>query len=155
MEEKIREIIKTYIEKDGYEIVELKCSSYGGGVTIRVFIDKTGGITVGDCSRVSNTIKFLLNGSDINIDNYNLEVSSPGLDRPLAQERDFLRNIGKSVTVNLNAPLDNKIFFEGKIRSFEKGTVILDTGAAALKIPIEQIEKAKLKIDFSNGGQNG
>jgi len=154
IEEKISNIIKKDIERNGIEIVELKCSSYGNRAVIRVLIDKPGGITVGDCSRVSNTVKFLLNGSDLTISNYNLEVSSPGLDRPLTLEKDFLRNKGKAVTINLNSPFENKIYFEGKILNFENNAVTINTGASVIQIPIEKIAIAKLKIDFSGGRQN-
>lgn len=154
MDDKIANIIKADIERAGYEIVEIKSSSFGGITVIRVFIDKPGGITVYDCSRVTNTIRFLLNGSDLNATRYNLEVSSPGLDRPMTSERDFLRNTGKEITVELNAAMDDKFVFEGKILGFENGAVTIETGAAAVQIPVGKIARAKLKLNFGSGRKN-
>lgn len=119
-----------------------------------MFIDKPGGVTVSDCSRVSNTIKFLLNGSDLNNTRYNLEVSSPGLDRPLTTERDFLRHMGKEITVELNAAIDNKFVYEGKILGFENGALSVETAAAAVQIPVGKIARAKLKLNFGSGRKN-
>ena len=148
LEDKIRGIISSDIEKEGYEIVDIKCSPYGGGMVIMAYIDKPGGVTLSDCSRISHTIEFLLGGSGISIANFDLEVSSPGLDRPLVGERDFLRNKGRAVTAALNSPVAGKIYFEGKIIGFADGALILETDAGAVNIPAGQIAKAKLKIEF-------
>ena len=148
IENRIKEIINGDIEKDGYEIVDIKCSQFGGGTVIRVFIDKSGGVTVSDCSRVSHTIEFLLGGNGLNISRYDLEVSSPGMDRPLISERDFLRNKGRAVTVSTNSQVAGRAYFEGKIVNFENSSLILDTGTGTVNIPAGQIAKAKLRIDI-------
>ena len=149
MKEKILEIIKEDIEKEGFEIVEIKTSNSHGKTNINVFIDKPGGVTLADCEKTSGIMEFLLDGSDLNISNYNLEVSSPGLDRPLVSENDFVKNIGETVMLNLSEPLgDIKSYIEGKIISVENGMVVLDGKSGKKCIPIEKISKAKIKIEI-------
>ena len=149
MKEKILEIIKEDIEKEGFEIVETKTFKTHGKTNINVFIDKPGGVTLADCEKTSRIIEFLLDGSDLNISNYDLEISSPGLDRPLKTENDFAKNTGKTVMLNLSEPLgDIKSYMEGKIISVKNGTVVLDSKNIERCIPIEKISKAKLKIEI-------
>lgn len=151
MEEKILEIIKEDIEKEGFEIVEIKTFRLHGKTNIRVFIDKPGGITLSDCSNATGIISFLLDGNDMqpHFIDYELEVSSPGLDRPLKSENDFVKNTGKTVMLNLSEPLgDIKSYIEGKIIFVKNGTVVLDGKTGERCIPIEKISKAKLKIEI-------
>ncbi len=149
MKEKILEIIKEDIEKEGFEIVEIKTFRLHGKTNINVFIDKPGGVTLADCEKTSGIIEFLLDGSDLNISNYDLEISSPGLDRPLVNEFDFAKNIGKTVMLNLSEPLgDIKSYIEGKIISVKNGTVILGGKNGEQYIPLKKISKAKIKIEI-------
>ncbi|MEW6555920.1 MAG: ribosome maturation factor RimP [Elusimicrobiota bacterium] len=150
MKEKILEVIKEDIEKEGYEIVEIKTGRFGNRTSIQVFIDRQGGaekVTLADCEKASGIIGFLLDGSNLNLSNYELEVSSPGLNRPLVSENDFVKNTNKTVMINLTEPFGNiKSYVEGRIISIKKGMVILDTKNGTTTIPIKKIAKAKLKI---------
>src|SRR3989339_373065 len=146
--EKIREIIREDVEKEGFEIIEIKSSQFKGRTIIRVFIDKTGGVTTGDCEKVSNIIGFLLDGSDLNISNYDLEVSTPGLDRALITEKDFKKNIGRTAVINLKEPVEDNIFYEGKIINTENDFVEILVKDRKIKIPILKIHKAKLRIEI-------
>lgn len=153
MEEKILEIIKEDIEKEGFEIVEIKTFRLHGKTNIRVFIDKPGGVTLSDCEKATGIISFLLDGSDMQMQftNYEIEVSSPGLDRPLVKEFDFAKNTGKTVMIHLSEPLGEiKSYIEGKIISVKNGVLVLDTksGLKSVPIPIGKISKAKLKIEI-------
>ncbi|MBI5574098.1 MAG: ribosome maturation factor RimP [Elusimicrobia bacterium] len=159
MKEKILEIIKEDIEKEGFEIVEIKTFRLHGRNNIRVFIDKPGGITLSDCEKATGIISFLLRyrGTDAeqnaeltrNLSDYEIEVSSPGLDRPLVREFDFVKNTGKTVMINLSEPIgDIKNYIEGKIISVKNGSVVLDSKNGERCIPIEKISKAVLKIEI-------
>ncbi|HAX61780.1 MAG TPA: ribosome maturation factor RimP [Elusimicrobia bacterium] len=149
MKEKILEIIKGDIEKEGFEIVDIKTFKTHGKTNIRVFIDKPGGVTLADCEKTSGIIEFLLDGSDLNISNYDLEISSPGLDRPLVNELDFAKNTGKTVMLNLSEPLgDIKSYIEGEIISVRNNIIDLETKNGRKFIPIEKISKAKIKIEI-------
>ncbi|MFH1541117.1 MAG: ribosome maturation factor RimP [Elusimicrobiota bacterium] len=171
MKEKILEIIKEDIEKEGFEIIEIKISRLHGKTNIRVFIDKLSkiipppasttidvtlprnqvdGVTISDCEKVTDIINFLLDGNDLNFSNYVIEVSSPGIDRPLVSENDFAKNVGKIVMIVLSEPLcDIKSYIEGKIISVKSEIVtILDIKNNKKSIPLEKISKAKLKIEI-------
>ena len=150
MIEKILEIIKEDIEKEGFEIIEIKTSRQQGKTNIRIFIDKPGGIMISDCEKASSIISFLLDGSDINLSGYEIEVSSPGIDRPLVSENDFEKNIGAIVMINLSEPYEDiKSYIEGKIISVKNGIVILGSGDnKKCSILLEKISKAKIKIEI-------
>ncbi|MBN1385071.1 MAG: ribosome maturation factor RimP [Elusimicrobia bacterium] len=152
MEDKIREIIKEDIEKEGFEIVEVKCSKFQGRTSIKIFIDKPGGVAIDDCEKASGIISFLLDGSNLNLAGYELEVSSPGLDRPLVSERDFEKCLGKTVMINLKESInDIKNYIEGKIILVDQNNITVQNKNREAVIPIETISKAKLKIEI--GGQ--
>jgi ribosome maturation factor RimP len=148
MEQKILDIIRADIEKDGYEIVELKCGPCRNRIILRLFIHKPGGITVDDCTRVSRTIKFLLASDEAGVGDYELEVSSPGLDRPLTTDKDFIRNIGRDVIINLLHQVSGKVYYEGKVVSAAGGNVTIDSCGLVTEIPVSAIANAKLKIIF-------
>lgn len=151
MKEKILEIIKEDIEKEGFEIVEIKTFRLRGKTNIRVFIDKPGGITLSDLEKATDIISFLLDGNAMHphFTDYEIEVSSPGLDRPLKTENDFVKNTGKTVMLNLSEPLgDIKSYIEGKIISVENSVVVLDAKNGKKSVPIEKISKAKIKIEI-------
>ena len=149
MEEQILELIKEDIEKEGFEIVDIKTFRQRGKIKISVFIDKTGGVTLADCEKASGIISFLIGGSDLSISDYEIEVSSPGLDRPLKKERDFIRNIGSTLMINLNAPMEDiKGYIEGKLVAVKNGVIELENKNSRKLIPIEKISNAKLKIEI-------
>jgi len=149
MEEQIFEIIKEDIEKEGFEVVEIKSARLPGKTKICVFIDKPGGVNLSDCEKASGIIGFLLEGSDLNLSNYDLEVSSPGLGRLLKKDIDFVKNIGKTVMINLIEPLGGiKSYIEGKVDSVKNGVIILDSKSGKKSIPIKKISNAKLKIEI-------
>jgi ribosome maturation factor RimP len=148
MEEEIKNIIKEDIEKEGFEIVEVKCSKFKGRTNISVFLDKTGGITLEDCEKANGIISFLLDGSNLNLSNYNLEVSSPGLDRPLKDEKDFKKHLGETVLVNLLEVVNDNVFFEGKLVDVKDGEIEILVKEKNIKIPIIKISKAKVKIQI-------
>jgi ribosome maturation factor RimP len=126
----------------GYEIVDLE-SSRGG--LLRVFIDTPQGITVEDCARVSNhlTRAFAVEG----IEYERLEVSSPGLDRPLKRLEDFTRFAGQAVTVKLKLPRDGRRRYEGKLAGVEDGSVVLEVEGKRCRFTFAEIDRARLVPD--------
>lgn len=124
----------------GYELVDVEFARSG---LIRLFIDKPGGIAVEDCVLVSNHLTRLLLVENFDYDR--LEVSSPGLDRPLKKETDFERFAGEQVKLKLRLPLDGKKVLTGELKGFSDGAVHLVTAeGAALAVPLAQIDKARL-----------
>jgi ribosome maturation factor RimP len=123
----------------GYELVDLE-SSRGG--LVRIFIDSPRGISVEDCARVSNhlTRAFAVEG----IDYERLEVSSPGLDRPLKRIEDYGRFAGQKASVRLRLPRDGRRRFEGLLAGVEEGNVLLEVEGEQLRIAFAEIDRARL-----------
>ena len=126
----------------GYELVDLESSQHG---LVRIFIDSPGGITVNDCARVSNhlTRVFAVEGVDYD----RLEVSSPGLDRPLRRLADFERFAGREASVRLKLPRDGQRRFVGRVAGVEEGRVILEVEGKRHAFGIEDIDRARLVPD--------
>ena len=136
------EWLRNTLEGLGYELVDLE-SSRGG--LIRVFIDAPQGINVDDCARVSHhlTRAFVVEG----VEYERLEVSSPGLDRPLKRLADFERFSGREASVKLKLPRDGRRRFEGRIAGVEAGKVLLEVEGERLAIGFEDIDRARLVPD--------
>jgi ribosome maturation factor RimP len=130
------------LEGLGYELVDLESSRSG---LLRVFIDAPAGITVDDCARVSNhlTRLFVVEG----VDYERLEVSSPGLDRPLKRLADFERFAGRDATVKLKLPVGGQRRFEGRVVGVEEGRVVLEIEGKRQHIAFEDIDRARLVPD--------
>ncbi|HEX5128840.1 MAG TPA: ribosome maturation factor RimP [Usitatibacter sp.] len=123
----------------GYDLTDLETS--GGGL-LRVFIDSPRGITVEDCARVSNHLSRVL--AVEGIDYERLEVSSPGLDRPLKRPEDFARVAGRKASVRLRLPRDGRRRFEGAIAGVEGEGVLMDVEGKRLRFAFAEIDKARL-----------
>ena len=123
----------------GYELVDLE-SSRGG--LVRIFIDSPKGITVDDCARVSNhlTRAFAVEG----VAYERLEVSSPGLDRPVKRLEDYQRFAGSKASVRLRLPRDGRRRFEGTLQGVEDGEVVLEVEGERLKFAFAEIDRARL-----------
>lgn len=134
--------LATTLEGLGYELVDLESSRSG---LMRVFIDSPRGVTVDDCARVSNhlTKLFAVEG----VDYERLEVSSPGLDRPLKRLEDFARFAGREATVKLRLPVEGRRRFEGRIVAVEEGRVVLESEGKRHHIAFEDIDRARLVPD--------
>ena len=130
------------LEGLGYELVDLESSRSG---LLRIFIDSPRGISVEDCARVSNhlTRAFAVEG----IDYERLEVSSPGLDRPLKKLADYERFAGREASVKLKLPRDGRRRFEGKLAGVEDGNVVLDVEGKRQVIALSDIDRARLVPD--------
>lgn len=129
----------------GYELVDLELSNRGR--MIRLFIDKENGVTVDDCALVSNHVSRLL-AVEMDFDYDRLEVSSPGLDRPLRKEEDFRRFSGEKAQIKLRVPLGGRKNFAGVLRGVEAGVVSLEVDGAILELELINVDKARLVPNF-------
>jgi ribosome maturation factor RimP len=130
------------------ELVDVEYLRERGGWIVRITIDKEGHVTMGDCTKVSRELGFLMEVKEVIERPYNLEVSSPGLDRPLKTEKDFERFVGKKITIRTVEPLDGQRNFKGTLRSIKNGQVTLDNQEKTWRIPFKAIAKAKLIYEF-------
>jgi len=124
----------------GYELVDLDASPRAR--VLRVFIDKPGGIDVEDCAQVSNHLSRLFAVEGVDYDR--LEVSSPGLDRPLKKESDFARFAGEEAQFKLHLPIGNARKFKGKLLGVSAGKVQVSTVQGTVEIALDNIERARL-----------
>ncbi len=133
------------------EVVDVEFKSEGGRWVLRVYIDKEGGITVGDCASMSRELGDLIEARDIIDCHYVLEVSSPGLDRPLKKERDFIRSVGKMVRLKTSRPINKRRNFTGRLTNVSEGIIsLLVDNDNLVQLPLEEIDKARLEYEFNN-----
>jgi ribosome maturation factor RimP len=132
------------------ELVEVELRGSGKARLLRVYIDKPGGVTHGDCENVSELVGALLDEADaLADDSYTLEVSSPGVERKLTKPRDFERVIGQKVRVSLREPVDARKLLEGKLAAFADDTLSVETApGTVLAVPLRLVQKANLKFDW-------
>ncbi len=137
---------------EGFELCDLQIQGGGRKTLLRVFIDKDGGVTIADCERMSKNLGALLDVEDPIKTPYMLEVSSPGLDRPLIRQKDFQKNIGKLVRIVTLEKIDNQTFFIGRITDVGENWIRISYDKKGksedLFIPLEKISKARLEIEF-------
>jgi ribosome maturation factor RimP len=147
-------LLERTVEGLGYELVSVELSNRGR--MLRIFIDKpagpqgalASGITVDDCARVSNQLARVLEVEDIDYDR--LEVSSPGLDRPLKKEADFARFAGEQARLTLRVPVEGRRNFTGVMRTVAEGKLQLEIEGGMVSVDLANIDKARLvpKVEF-------
>jgi len=142
------DLIEPTLEGNDIELVDVEYKKTGKTWVLRVFIDKSQGVTVYDCQELSREIKDLIEIHELIDGHYVLEVSSPGLDRPLKKAADFLRNKGKRIQIKTYSPINNKKENAGTVIDFVNGTLFLEDKKNILKISLTEIAQAKLIIKF-------
>jgi ribosome maturation factor RimP len=130
--------------EQGYELVELELAMFGGRRILRVFIDKEGGITLGDCQAVSQILNPYLDSSDLVEGSYSLEVSSPGFDRPVRKLGDFERFAGERINVKTAMPVEGKKKFKGILKGLKDGLVVVESEGRVYEIHLENLLRANL-----------
>mgnify|MGYP001598234759 CR=1 FL=1 len=146
--EKITSLALPVLEERGLELVSLEYRKEGSGWVLRLFIDRSGGVTLDDCADISRAVEALLDADDIIPHEYNLEVSSPGLNRPLKKDADFRRFIGKQARVKTFEVIDGSRNFKGRIEGCEDGVAALNVDGIVHHIPLKKIAKANLEYEF-------
>ncbi|BCS81502.1 ribosome maturation factor RimP [Anaerocellum diazotrophicum] len=145
---KVEELVKPILERYGFDLVDIEFKKEGKNHFLRVYIDKPGGITIDDCQLVSEELSEKLDIVDPIPFSYYLEVSSPGIDRPLISDRDFIRNRGRVVDVFLNQPFLNRTKITGELVEKNEKYLVLIVDKEKIDIPVGNIKKVKLAIRF-------
>lgn len=125
-EQKTEELVEPITKENGFELVDVEYVKEGGTWYLRVYIDKPEGIAVDDCEVVSRRLSDLLDEKDYIDDAYILEVSSPGLGRPLKKEKDFKRSLGEEVEIRTYRAVDKQKEFTGILKEYDKDTVTIE-----------------------------
>ena len=147
--DRVRTMAREILEFAGMELVHLEMKREPGGLLLRVYIDKEGGVTLEDCARVSRQLSVQLDVEDPIEGRYTLEVSSPGLDRPLHSDRDFERFAGRQIHLSTRVPLDGRRNFQGRLDGLVDGSVQMTLeGGHRVAIPRDQVAKARLEIEL-------
>ncbi len=137
------------VEVMGYELIGVEFHPHRANALLRVYIDCESGITLDDCQRVSHQLSGLLEVEDPIEGRYSLEVSSPGLERPLFEARHFIRFAGSKVRIQLRELLDGRRKLIGQLLGMcDDNVVIVDDEGREWQVPLEQIEKARLVPEF-------
>ncbi len=148
--EELTALLAPTIADLGLELVGIEFSPNSGSSLLRVYIDEPErGVTIDDCERASREISALLDVNDPVAGRYTLEVSSPGLERPLFTLEHFARFVGEQVKVNVNLPLDGRRRFQGVISAVEGDRIVLDQDGAPVAIAHANIAKARLVPDYA------
>lgn len=144
----VTDLVEPVVEDKGLELVDIEYRREPGGYVLRVIIFKEDGVTIDDCSKVSREVSQLLDVEDILDHGYNLEVSSPGLTRPLKSRRDFERNIGEKVKLTCTLEKGGTESVTGVIREVGDDSITLETDDGLISLPMARIIKGKLVIEF-------
>ncbi|KUK19798.1 MAG: Ribosome maturation factor RimP, partial [Thermodesulfobacterium commune] len=132
----------------GIELVDLEWKRERTGWVLRLFIDKPGGVTIGDCAKISEIVGKILDKEDLIHHSYNLEVSSPGIERPLVKKEDFERFRGEKAKVVLKTPLEGRKNFSGIILGIEEEFLLLEVDQKVWRLPLGEIKKANLQPEL-------
>jgi len=145
----LEELLTPLLETEKLELVDLNIMPEHGKKVLRVFIDKEGGVNLGDCETWSGKIGTAVDASDIMRDNYVLEVSSPGMDRVLKKENDFIRFKGQKAKISVFEPIGGQRNFSGEILSAGNGLVTLkDITGKTVEIQIDKMARARLEPEI-------
>ena len=148
LEQNLQEMLQGAVENFGCELWGIECQRAGRFMTVRLFIDKESGVTVDNCADVSRQVSAILDVEDPIADKYNLEVSSPGLDRPLFTLLQFERYIGQDIAVHLRIPVMERRKWQGKLERIENDMVTLIVDGQEQVLVFGNIQKANVVAKF-------
>ena len=144
----VAELIEPSLLAKGLELVDVEFKKEGKTWVLRIFIDKEDGISLEDCQNVSNLVGDLIEVEDIIESVYTLEVSSPGLNRPLKKEKDFIKFVVKKICVLCHAPLNGRKKFTGKLKGFKEQAIHMEVDGQPHTIPLYRVAKANLVAEI-------
>jgi ribosome maturation factor RimP len=147
-EQKLTELLRPAVEETGKSLLGIEYISAGNNSILRLFIDHENGIDVDDCAEVSRQVGALLDVEDPISSEYNLEVSSPGVDRPLFDISHFQAVIGEIVNIKLSIPLNGRRKFKGPLVAIENNNLIIEVDSIDYEMPIGNVDKANLVAKF-------
>ena len=148
IQRQVEELAETLVVSEGMELVDLEYRRQGPRWVLRLFIDREGGVTIHDCANISKELGDLLDVKDIIPQAYVLEVSSPGLNRPLRKKEDFSRFAGRKVQIRLFTPMEGRKKIVGNLVGIENETVIVAAPEGRCSVALKDIDRANLVYEF-------
>jgi ribosome maturation factor RimP len=145
--QEVRQVVEPILESQGFELVDLEYQCERQGWVLRIYLDREGGVSLDDCAGVSHEVGAVLEVKDLIPSAYTLEVSSPGLTRPLKRREDFNKFRNQMVKIKLYKPLDGRKNFKGTLLGLEGDRVRVEVEQRSYEIPLQRIAKANLEID--------
>ena len=142
----IQALVEPILAEHHLELVELICRPQGGQWLVRLLIDTPGGVTIQRCAKVNQLIGQALETSDVMEGSYTIEVSSPGLDRPLVSQRDFQRALGEDLILNLQLEDGRMEELEGMLLAVQAEAIVLKTSSGNVTVPLAHIRTAKKTV---------
>ena len=146
--DRVKAVADSILRSEDMELVEVEYRREPVGWVLRLTIDKKGGVTLDDCTRISQEMGRSLDIEDLISNPYHLEISSPGLDRPLKNERDFIRFSERHIRVKTIDPIGKQKSFKGKLRKCLEGRIEMETDMGIVEIPLSNIARANLEVEF-------
>ena len=147
-EKTIFDAIEPLVTSEGYEVVDVEWLTESGRRILRVYIDRENGVNIDDCSRISATLEDVLDVQDLISSAYNLEVSSPGLERPLRTMAHFEKSLGKKVKVVTKEKIDNRKNYKGLLKAAENEVLTIEIDNQDFAVPFDQVQKARLIFEM-------
>jgi len=145
---RLTSLLEPVVTDLGLELVEIQFRREAPGWVLRLIIDKEAGVSLDDCTEVSQEVGRLLEVEDLIEHSYRLEVSSPGLERPLRKDKDYLRFKGRKAKIKTREPVDGQWVFVGTIEQFQDRVLTLQTELGKITLPLDMIAKARLVFDL-------
>lgn len=147
-EQRAEALLTPIVDANGFELVDVEYVKEAGEWYLRGYIDKPGGITVNDCETVSRVFSDKLDEEDFIDDSYIMEISSPGLDRPLKKEKDYVRSMGKLVEIRTYRPIEKQKEFCGILTAYDSNSVTIEEDGSIRKFDKKEIALIRLAIEF-------
>ena len=146
--EKTKELIAPYLDENGIELVEITYKRESGGMTLRLLVDTRKGIRITECEALNARLSAIIDKEGFIGEHYVIEVSSPGLDRPIKTDEDFMRSIGKELEASTYGPIDGRRMHVGVLIGTGEGKIVLESDGVSTVIPRDKIAVARLHIEF-------
>ena len=151
-EEQIWQLAEPLLASAGMELVQVECLKMQARWLVRIYMDREEGVTLDDCALISNQLGDLLDVHDVPPGPYTLEVSSPGLDRPLHRDKDFLKYRGARINLHLEGKIEGRRHFCGELLDYEVGDggkiLVVKADGKTFRIPREMVAKANLEYEL-------
>jgi len=146
--DRVTNLVEPILSNEGMELVEIEYRREANGWVLRLYLDKEGGVSLEDCSHISQEIERSLDVEDFILTPYTLEVSSPGLNRPLKREKDFVKYRNRLIKVRTFEPIEKRRQFKGKLVDFLENQIHMEIEGEIFRIPLSNVAKAHLETEF-------